>query len=129
MRLLTPRSGLELYLRSPHPNNNLHLESESRSIPLCASGKPAPPQVTHACRNPLVQLRAPHTATPRRASFRCPFRSIAPGLRFAPEIEDANTTTGVISGNVFGNDQILCGNVASAQWVFTPQIYCPQVVS
>jgi hypothetical protein len=55
-----------------------------------------------------------------------PFRSIAPGLRFAPEIEDANTTTGVISGNVFGNDQILCGNVASTQWVFTPQIYCPE---
>jgi hypothetical protein len=33
---------------------------------------------------------------------------------------------GVISGNVFGNDQILCGNVASTQWVFTPQIYCPE---
>jgi hypothetical protein len=47
-------------------------------------------------------------------------------LRFAPEIEDANTTTGVISGNVFGNDQILCGNVASTQWVFTPQICCPE---
>jgi DNA-binding winged helix-turn-helix (wHTH) protein len=30
---------------------------------------------------------------------------------------------------MFGNDQILCGNVASAQWVFTPQIYCPRVVS
>jgi len=27
---------------------------------------------------------------------------------------------------MFGNDQILCGNVASAQWVFTPQIYCPE---
>jgi hypothetical protein len=28
--------------------------------------------------------------------------------------------------HVFGNDQILCGNVASTQWVFTPQIYCPE---
>jgi hypothetical protein len=47
----------------------------------------------------------------------------------------ANPTTGVISGSVFGNDQILCGNVASTQWIVTefkssgqaggqPQYYC-----
>lgn len=47
----------------------------------------------------------------------------------------ANPTTGVISGSVYGNDQIECGNVLSTQWIVTefkssgqaggqPQYYC-----
>lgn len=47
----------------------------------------------------------------------------------------ANPSTGVISGSVYGNDQILCGNIYSTQWIVTqfkasgqpggqPQYYC-----
>ena len=31
-----------------------------------------------------------------------------------------SATTGVITGTVIGNDQILCGNVASTEWIITP---------
>jgi|SRR5271157_3424329 len=31
----------------------------------------------------------------------------------------ANPVTGLISGNVYGNNQILCGNVQSTQWLVT----------
>lgn len=47
----------------------------------------------------------------------------------------ANPTTGLISGSVYGKDEILCGNVNSTQWIVTqfkssgqaggqPQYYC-----
>lgn len=32
----------------------------------------------------------------------------------------ANAMTGVITGTVLGNDVILCGNVASTEWIITP---------
>jgi hypothetical protein len=32
----------------------------------------------------------------------------------------ANPTTGIITGTVLGNDVILCGNVASTEWIITP---------
>jgi hypothetical protein len=46
-----------------------------------------------------------------------------------------NPTTGLISGAIYGSDQILCGNVNSTQWLVTeykasnqvgghPQYYC-----
>jgi hypothetical protein len=34
----------------------------------------------------------------------------------------ANPTTGLITGSVYGNNQILCGNVLSTQWLVTEYI-------
>ena len=49
----------------------------------------------------------------------------------------ANPTTGLITGNIYGNNEILCGGVQSTQWLVTvykgvnlvgqpPQYYCLQ---
>ena len=36
-------------------------------------------------------------------------------------------TSGLISGSVYGNDQILCGNVKSTQWPVTPSVGQPAI--
>jgi hypothetical protein len=59
-------------------------------------------------------------------------------LKARPEVQfdlHADPTTGIISGFIYGQDQIFCGNVNSTEWLVTqfkasnqagsiPQYYC-----